>query len=379
MIIAVLPISVLASEVAKATVDNSLPVVNLSSLYSYSNGNLNEFRALPDAEGTFYIDISLNKAPEADEEITVYYRTTDDSAVAKWGDYESVGELEEAFVTLNKANGYKERVLIKSTVMDYGFYTSSNKDRIITRRFLFELMRVNGNAELQSYQSKFYCYLRANNYSYQSSTAKINTSAWPSNMRSVYYQKADEELEILEELYPGFGWEHREHYRNQINQTWEDGIKNVKYDSCYYTPPIYINTPWIYYKGKHSDNINLKFPNEFYHYAASRTCDIGISINGTCTRKYWDSTGEATFHLYYDYQGERKIALSLYLQGEFDDSTFFGWEHAFEYAIEGLTSNNRDDHMDENFIGFTLYDNDGNVAYEVKANSRSDLDEDKLC
>ena len=379
MIIAALPISVLASEVAKATENTSLPVVNLTSLYSYNDGNINEFRALPDAEGTFYIDISLNKAPEADEEITVYYRTTDDSAVAKWGDYESVGNLEEAFVTLNKANGYKERVLITSTVMDYGFYTGSNKDRIITRRFLFELLRVDGNAELQSNQSKFYCYLRANNYNYQSNTAKINASAWPSNMRSVYYQKADEELEILEELYPGFGWEHREHYRNQINQQWEEGIKNVKYDSCYYTPPIYINTPWIYYKGKHSDNINLKFPNEFYHYAASGACNIGISINGTCTRKYWDSTGEATFHLYYDYQGERKIALSLYLQGEFDDSTFFGWEHAFEYAIEGLTSNNRDDHMDENFIGFTLYDNDGNVAYEVKANSRSDYDEDKLC
>ena len=379
MIIAVLPISVLASEVAKATVDNSLPVVNLSSLYSYSNGNLNEFRALPDAEGTFYIDISLNKAPEADEEITVYYRTTDDSAVAKWGDYESVGELEEAFVTLNKANGYKERVLITSTVMDYGFYTGSNKDRIITRRFLFELMRVNGNAELQSYQSKFYCYLRANNYNYQSNTAKLNIDAWQSNMRSVYYKNVEEEIERLEELDPAFGWQHREYYREQANKKWEEGIKNVKYDSCYYTPPIYINTPWIYYKGKHSDSINLKFPEELNNYAPAGVCDIGISINGTCTRKYWDSTGDATFHLYYDYQGERKVALSLYLQGEFDDSTFFGWEHAFEYAIEGLTSNHRDDHMDENFIGFTLYDNDGNVAYEVKANSRSDSDEDKLC
>ena len=83
MVIAVLPISVLASEVARATEDNSLPLVNLSSLYSYNDGNLNEFRALPDAEGTFFIDISLSKMPETDEDITVYYRTIDDSAVAK--------------------------------------------------------------------------------------------------------------------------------------------------------------------------------------------------------------------------------------------------------------------------------------------------------
>ncbi|MBQ2325027.1 MAG: hypothetical protein II377_02130, partial [Clostridia bacterium] len=73
-----------------------------------------------------------------------------------------------------------------------------------------------------------------------------------------------------------------------------------------------------------------------------------------------------TFNLYYYYGGEKKLALTLYMEGEFDDSTFFGWEHAFEYAIEGSETKKKKDHMKDNFIGFTVYDNDGKEAYKVK-------------
>lgn len=393
MSICALPLTVFAEEIARAVEENAPPVVSVSSLYSYDGGLPAEFRALPDNEGNFYLDIALSKVPRDEESIVVYYRTVDDSAVAKWGDYESVGALEEACVTLSKTNGYKARVVVRSTVIDHGFVTPDfngnvREDKIITRRFLFDLTRVVGNAELHTprsanerNQSELYCYLRAKNYSYQSNDAKVNASAWQSNMRSVFLAQKEELLNYYWENDPSFSPQHMTQFWEEVNKIWETGTERVAYDTFYYStdPASSINTPQIHYKGSHSDSVNVKFADEWRNYVASDVCDLGISINGTVTAKFWDSTGDATFHLYYNYQGEKRLALTLYLQGEFDDSKFFGWEHAFEYAIEGLESNNRDDHMDENFIGFTLYDNDGNVAYEVKAQSRSEIDEARLC
>ena len=392
MLFGTLPISVFASTTAKSTATSALPYVTVSSLYFYDEGNSGEFRALPDMEGNFYLDIALSEAPSSGEEIVVYYRTQDNSAVAAWGDYENVGEPEEAFVILNKANSYKSRVVIRSALMDYGFVTSDNagkrnSDKLVTRRFLFELTRVEGNAELHTpksgerNQSWIYCYLRALGYSYQDVSGKVNTAAWQTGMEAAYRAKMDKELDYLWESDPSFGPMHAAQFRDEVNAKWSDGTKNIKYTTCYYSTDSasYLNTPHIKYGGVHTDSVNLKFNDDWYNYIASGVCDLGISINGRLVSEYWDSSGDATFHLYYYYQGEKKIALSLYLEGEFDDSKFFGWEHAFEYAVEGLTGNNRDDHMDENFIGFTLYDNDGKVAYEVKAHSRSETDEVVLC
>lgn len=393
MLVGALPMSVLAAEV-KESADDPIPVVSVASLYSYSsNQYAAEFRALPDKDGVFYLDIALDKAPKDDEVITVYYRTVDDSAVSKWGDYESVGVYEESFVTLTKSNNYTQRVTVRSTVIDYGFAARDDgnqkvEDKLVTRRFIFELTRVEGNAKLHTpsssnfvNKSKLYCYLRANNYNDQNMFAAPNTSAWESNMRSSYIAEMQALLDYYEETDPNFGWQSRELFWDQVNEKWDTGTANIKYTSLYHSTnaATAINTPHIKYKGQHSDTINLKFADEWRNYVASGVTDLGISINGTIERDFWDSSGNATFHLYYNYRGEKKIALSLYLQGEFDDSNFFGWEHAFEYAVEGLESNNRKDHMDENFIGFTLYDNDGNTVYEVKAKSRSDADEDDLC
>jgi hypothetical protein len=183
MIIPMLPLSVMAAAIAEVIDDISLPVVSVSSLHSYDEGIVNQFRALPDDEGNFYLDISLNKAPADGSEVVVYYRTVDDSAVAKWGDYENA-EI-GAFVTLNKANGYKARVTIGSKVLENGFYTDDekgepNKDKIVSRRFLFELTSVEGKAELhkpksesERDQSKIYCYLGAGLYLYQRNDASV--------------------------------------------------------------------------------------------------------------------------------------------------------------------------------------------------------------
>lgn len=369
MLFATLPISVLAAEVNAVIEEDTTPVVSVTSLYSYQESDPKETRALPDNEGVFYLDISLNKAPSGNSEVVVYYRTVDDSAVAIWGDYESVGI--DASVTLNKANNYKARVIIESQILDDAFYTddetgSKNKDKIISRRFLFELTSVEGDAELSRDQSELYCYLRSSLYYYQDQNAQMNPGQWKSKLEVTYWETFDsvmgyhpEDPEWVEEF---------EHYRQLFEEYWNTVSKNK--NSLYYTidGSSALSSPKLQYGKKisHSDRINMKFDEEWQSYVQSGWCDLGISIDGTCTRDFWDSDGEMTFNLYYYYGGEKKLALTLYLEGEFDDSTFFGWEHAFEYAIDGSESDDKKDHMKDNFIGFTVYDNDGKEAYKVK-------------
>ena len=378
LLMGTLPLSVFADAISDATQQNAKPSVIVTSLYSYSETSPNEFRALPDKEGNFYLDIALDKVPNDDEDIVVYYRTVDDSAVSLWGDYESVGTKEEAYVTLTKTNGYKARVVVKSIILDDAFITSDesgtpNENKIISRRFLFELTRVEGNADLDASKSELYCYLRSSRYHYQDDTAHPNTDAWPSEQKQFYidflkeYLKDDPDRLELE--------------LENLNQAFRDGTYGNQHDSFYYTlgDASAINTPKIKYKGSHSDAINLKFGDEWKAYAESGWVNLGLSIDGTITREFWDSDGPATFNLYYTYRGEKKLALTLYLEGEFDDSTYFGWEHAFEYAVQGWKGNNREDHMEDNFIGFTVYDNEGNVAYEVKKDSSAILPIHDVC
>ena len=181
MLLSSLPLSVLAAGIGEMTSRSSVPIVSVSSKYSYfKSDTLPEefYRALPDDEGVFYFDITVDKAPATDEEIKVYYRTVDETAVAAWGDYESVGAFEEAYVTLNKSNGYKARVTVKSAILDYasrgddGGTREIDADALLSRRFVFELTRALGNAKLHQAtgtsgiikdrsKSKLYCYLKA--------------------------------------------------------------------------------------------------------------------------------------------------------------------------------------------------------------------------
>ena len=418
MLFATIPISVFASEIAEVIEENSSPVVSISSLYSYNGSDIKEFRALPDLEGNFYLDISLNKAPSDESDVVVYYRTVDDSAVAKWGDYNSVGM--GAFVTLSKSNGYKSRVTVESKILDNGFYTSDengekNTDKLITRRFLFELTSVEGDATISNDKSELYCYLRASLYQYQNQMAQMLTDKWKSRLeldfeqylQDVWYSDLSidpndpKNQEIMRELLLFFDtlWCYvvtgadRTLDINNLSKGYDEFTPEIEkkirelikipdqYKSLYYTVDgaSALNTPHIEVKGSHNDSINLNFGDEWKSYVKSGWCDLGISIYGDLVREYWDSDGPATFNLYYHCGGEKKLALTLDLQGEFDDSTHFGWEHAFEYAIEGSEDDNKDDHMDENFVGFTVYDNDGKEAYKVKINSRSELDEIDVC
>lgn len=353
MLICSLPLSVFASEIRERAASSSSPVISITSLYSYDDGRPDEFRALPDNDGNFYLDIALNKAPTANETILVYYRTVDDSAVAEWGDYESVGTLGEAYVTLSQSNGYKARVIIKSKILEDGFVISDAKtntvteNRIVTRRFRFELTRVEGNALLPSEASGgakdtaengFYCYLKAERYHKQ----QEGGGGYPT-------------------------------------------IVNGDYATILAQAKATINTPKIYKKGSYSDSISVTFGEEWKNYIRAGYADAGVALNGSCFEDFWNSDGPATIHLNYTYQGKKRRALSLYLEGEFDDSTYFGWQQAFDY-VNGDYSDDKyydsdvQDFMEDNFIGFTLYNNDGSKAFEVKMGSgRSVADILEVC
>ena len=350
MLISAMPLSVFADEVSNIIEENSKPIVKVESMYVFDRGADYEFRALPDDFGTFYFDISLSKNPEVDEEIIVFYRTVDDSAVAKWGDYEAVGTYGEAYVTLNKANKYKARVVVNSTILDISGImmeknVENNMDRLASRRFIFELTKVEGKAVIandnQSCRNKLYCYLRADSY---------------------FYIKNDK-------------------FRPELYNSASDVLPNMVMN---YSNPI--NTEFIYGDKSTTGEINYQFSSEVKDLLSAGYYQLGISLIGICREDYWNSDGPVTFNLYYTYQGKKQKALTFVIEGEFDDSTYFGWEHAFDYVYGDYSDEENcslahdlgfdkhyhvdiDDYIEDNFYGLTVYDNDGNVAYSAVKNS----------
>ena len=358
MLMSSLPLSVLAESVGnwfgvKASGSTPYAIVT-SKYYYYGNDALPEefYRVLPDDEGVFYLDITLSEAPATDEEIKVYYRTVDETAVAIWGDYESVGAGEEAYVTLNKANGYKSRVIINSKILDYasrgddGGTQVINDDALLSRRFIFELTRVEGNAQIhkatgtsgiikdRSY-SKVYCYLKAKFYINQSSSG--GNESYP-----IRYPNGEYPVVSL------------------VNQP--------------------INTDFMYYKGTVVGDLNYEFPEHFKTLMKTGNYNLNISVYGLCKEDTWNNDGPATLDLYYTYQGKKLKAFTLIIEGEFDESEFFGFEHAYDY-INGDTRDedkgyefDLEDYIDDNFYGFILYDNNGNVEYKVTKEDSRDVD-----
>ena len=344
------PLSVLT--VSGEAAEDALPVVSVSSPYYYEHpdGIPEEYRVLSDDSGNFILDISLDKKPEKDENITVYYRTVDASAVAKWGDYESVGIDEEAYVTLNKSNGYKASVVIKSTVISEGLMVidpetqEADPKRIITRKFLFELTRVEGNAVLYEPdpddgkdrdKSKCYCYLKAEKY----------------------------------------------------QRTRENGRPDIDEYFIHADKPI--STPQIHYIGSHSDNIQIQFSESWRDAVESGYCYVGVAINGSSIESWYNSDGYANLELLYTYKGRERRAIRLCLEGEMDDSTYFGWQHAYAYFDGSKDKMNRldefyglpkeiqadvNDFMKDNFVGIHGFSNNEGTAYFVQMDSKRNTD-----
>ena len=348
MIVSSMPLSILTAFAAAAKA--KLPVVTVSSPYYYEHpdGIPDEYRVLSDDSGNFLLEISLDKKPEKDEEIEVFYRTVDDTAVSAWGDYESVGGTEEVSVKLNKSNGYKARVTIKASIIDEGIrivdYETGepNQKRIITRKFLFDLTRVEGNAVLYEPdpndakdidRSQCYCYLKANSYHDARETGRPD------------------------------------------------------YDAHFVHASQAISTPQIHYIGSHSDNIQIQFSKAWRDAVEAGYCDIGVAINGSSLESWYNSDGYANLELLYTYKGAERRAIRLCLEGEMDDSTYFGWQHAYAYFDGTKDKMNRldevyglpeeiqadvNDFMKDNFVGIHGFANNEGTAYFVQMDAKRD-------
>ena len=120
-------------------------------------------------------------------------------------------------------------------ILDDAFITSDdsgkqNENKIISRRFLFELTRVEGNADLDAAKSELYCYLRSSRYHYQDDIAHPNTDAWPSVQKQFYIEllKAyleDDPDELALQL-------------ENLKQAFRDGTYGSLHDSFFYTVGI---------------------------------------------------------------------------------------------------------------------------------------------
>lgn len=333
----ILPLSVFAEQdtppATLGTVADTIPKVSVSSLYYYQDPyNSRDYRALPDDSGLFCFDISLSSTPDTAEEIRVYYRTVNDSAVAEWGDYEEVGVQGDTYVTLNEANRYTARVTVQSIILDDAFRgplvggaTSITNDMILSRKFSFELIKVVGNAVLDTSEGgrnkiAIDCHLKAERYHYQ------NVQGEPT-------------VQLFTE------------FRNKLS-----------------TPQ---------FNGTYEAPLHISFDEAWSNYAATGDYSIGLSLFGDCYESYWNSDGPVTLDLYYEHEGKKKLALSLYLEGEWDDSTFFGWELAYNYIDNRIYEDEDgrvdiEDFWEDNFIGFQLYNNDAFSRSDAYFDTRYD-------
>ena len=222
----------------------------------------------------------------------------------------------------------RARITIKSAIMDFAPVNSGNagnkgdinNDRLTSRRFIFEITRVEGNATLVEGDThnkhEFYCYLRGRENFYITDYGRAHNGGYNTNY-------------------------------------WAD---------CYGMSPLVvmnndnpIGTEFLYGDKKVSGDLNYQFDDEFKKLLSTGQYKLGISILGKCKEEDYNSDGPVTFDLYYTYQGKKQKALSLVVEGEFDDSTFFGWELAFEY-MKGVYEEdgdgvNIDDYMEDNFMG----------------------------
>lgn len=345
MLFSVLPISVFAAEseggdTGGDTNNGSGYTVEVESLYQYGNGKDNTYRmegwAKPDTANVFYFRIFIDGVPEDTDigEVTAYYRTVDESAVAAWGDYEGVTAEDEKFVMLTKDNGYSQTVAVQSTPSDYrvslvepktqmdgyNYDRAKTTPRYIGRIFYFELYDVKGDAKL-------------------SEEAKGNN---PLN-RVTALLNAEYEFAAGYGAYPT---------GSQIR---------VSNDKFFYNCIDTSSSPVS--KGKTEGSVDLSFSEEYKKLVESGVFKPYLFIEGELREGWFEHDENVHFTLFYRKNGVDLPALTLHMEGEFDDYKELGPELAFQYyydeneGYEGL----EDGFVEDNFRGFAIYGNDGKL------------------
>ena len=308
-----------------AAVDPSKPKANVSSLYYELRDNGN-YWVLPDDSGKFYFDIYLDKAPESGEDVVVYYRTMDESAVSEWGDYESVGTQGDKYVTLARSNDYRARVTVKSSIIGDGF--SNSADYIVSRSFYFDLIRVEGDAAV----------INPNKTNKFENTSRLKCTLRAERYHPYVVNSYDSRVWFNEVAGLCAPW---------MVQIWPEPLGDTVY----------------------TYQMGLNFSDAWRNLIASGYYDLGVSMYGWCVEPGLDDDGILYTTLMYQKHGAWFPAVSLYMEGEWDDNQYLGWERAYDY-IEKVESGAyiwdvEKDYMKDNFLGFRVYDNLGNVEYEV--------------
>lgn len=343
MLLGIMPIAVFA----EALEGESSPVVKVESMYQYDSSkdesyNMNGW-AKPDAANVFYFKISIENTDklEKGDEINVYYKTVDHSAVAEWGDYDAVGTNGDTYVTLKESNKYSQVVTVESRPSDYRvklvedeFTMDTYEDhtqrakttpRYIGRIFFFDIYEVEGNASLPDSNSRRV-------------TALLN---------------AEYEFSAGFDAFAKIG-------RSQIK------VENDKY---FYNIIDTSDTPVS--KGVTGKSIQLGVSEEYKKLVDSGVYKPYMYITGGIHEGWFEHDEEVHFTLFYYKNGVRIPAIGIDMEGEFDDYKIFGPEYAFGYYHDKSLGRSPEhkDFISDNFRGFTLYNNDGSVKYKVKYNS----------
>jgi len=414
MLFGSLPLSVFAAGAADGDTgstgqkEKSKPIVHVSSAYGYRNPERHDdYRALPNLDGVFAFDIyiPMDDMPTDGRNVVVFYRTVDDSAVSEWGDYESIGTEAETYVTLSQANAYRARVTVNSKIIDNGFILPDESGKvfdpnsIFSRRFIFEVTGVSGlediyeegdenfgkyvrdtDTEEISDRCNFYCYLLALSYCKQTNSGGLDNSGYISSAEHNFALILEALDELIQKAIKNGDNNVEAMFAKVILEEVWGAAETRTYDSLFKSlgQGALINTPKMNVGSSYSW-INLSFDDTWRSYLSSGWCDVGISMSGILTRESKSGEGPVTFDLYYKHEGVQKLALSLKLQGKFHEITQFGWQQALLYAVDGVESDYADKFMEDNFVSLTVYDNSGNVDYEVKMKDRSKSERIRVC
>ena len=289
--------------------ESGAPIVSIEPEESYDLSSSSIALAKPDASG--YARFIIKATGEITEDITVYYATEDQSAIAVAGDYEAkIGS-----VVLTKEKPQVD-IAIKTVRADYSInvnvHNGSENYNYLSRSFLVKLTGVSGSgAKADKNKSQVECALLAE-HSLEAYSFSGTTVLTP---------------------YTSYG------RYNLLNV--------LKTDACSGGKAVY-------------NTLNVSFPSNWLpdYVNSGLNAKLYMALqNAHIDESSWNSSSGVSVTI-----GDNAM---VYLTGEFHDNEVFGWGPAFLNAVYGADGENDKlaDYFDENYV-YTRWQNfDGTVTY----------------
>ena len=284
--------------------ESSAPIVSIEPEESY---NTSVALAKPDASG--YARFIIKATGEITEDITVYYATEDQSAIASAGDYEAkIGS-----VVLTKEKPQVD-IAIKTVRADYSInvnvHNGSENYNYLSRSFLVKLTGVSGSgAKADKNKSQVECALLAEHsleaYSFSGT--------------------------VVLAPYTSYG------RYNLLNV--------LKTDACSGGKTVY-------------NTLNVNFPSNWLSDYVRSGLDAKLYMalqNAHIDESSWNSSAGVSVRI-----GD----VTVYLTGEFHDNEEFGWGPALLHALYGIDGEDDklEDYFDENYVYTRWISFDGKVV-----------------